>query len=106
MFDLLVGTAFASEAAPQPSILEVAGLPLAMLMIMYFLVIRPQQKKMKEQQSLIEGLKAGDEVVTSGGIIGKVKSVADNFVTLEVGSNTFLKVIKSNISSSTKVKAK
>ncbi len=95
----LMDVAYAQAAKPaQPSIVEIIVMPLAFLLIMYFLVIRPQQKRHKEQQALITGLKVGDEVVTSGGIIGRVKAVADQFVTVEAGTNTFLKVQKSNIS--------
>lgn len=101
--NLFVGTAYAAEAqAQQPGLMDMMILPLAFLMIMYFLIIRPQQKKAKEHATLLEGLKPGDEVVTTGGIIGRVKSVADKFVTVEVSSNTFIKVIKGNISTSTK----
>lgn len=89
----------ATDAAPKgPSLMEILPMPLGLLAIMYFLIIRPQQKKVKEQADLISNLKAGDEVVTNGGIIGKVKSVADAFVTLEVASNTAIKVTKSSIS--------
>jgi preprotein translocase subunit YajC len=69
---------------------------------MYFMIIRPQQKKAKEQADLLNNLKAGDEVVTSGGIIGKVRSVAESFVTLEVANNTAIKVMKNNVSALTK----
>ncbi len=103
MFNLLATTAYAAgEQAQQPSILDMMLLPAAFLVIMYFLIIRPQQRKTKDHQKLLETLKSGDEVVTSGGIIGRVKSVADGFVTLEVGSNTFLKVIKAHIAGLTK----
>ena len=64
---------------------------------MYFFIIRPQQKKAKEVNELLSNLKAGDEVVTSGGLIGKVRSVADGFVSLEVAANTTVKVMKPNI---------
>jgi preprotein translocase subunit YajC len=70
---------------------------------MYFLVIRPQQKKAKEHQALLTTLKVGDEVVTTGGIIGRIKAIADAFVTLEAGPNTTLKVQKSHIAAAPKV---
>ena len=98
---LLSATAFAQEAgaaAPKsPSMLEVLVMPLGFLVIMYFFIIRPQQKKAKEVNELLSNLKAGDEVVTSGGLIGKVRSVADGFVSLEVAANTTVKVMKPNI---------
>ncbi len=97
-----VAMAQASGKPAQPSIIEILIMPLAFIVIMYFLVIRPQQKKAKEHQNLLSQLKVGDEVVTSGGIIGRIKSIADQFVTLEAGSNTFLKVQKSHINAAPK----
>jgi preprotein translocase subunit YajC len=64
---------------------------------MYFFMIRPQQKRAREHQAFISALKAGDEVVTSGGIIGRVKSVAEGFVNVEVAGDTVIKVLKSAI---------
>lgn len=105
-FVVLAGTAMAQAegaAAPKgPSLLEMIGMPLGFLMIMYFFIIRPQQKKAREQSDLITNLKAGDEVVTSGGIIGKVRTVAEAFVTIEVANNTAIKVLKSNVTGLTK----
>jgi len=101
----LVGTALAQAApgvAPKgPSIVELFALPLGFLIIMYFFIIRPQQRKAKEHQQLLSGLKVGDEVVTTGGIIGKVRSVADSFVTME-SMNSQFKVLKSNVQALTK----
>lgn len=101
LVDIAYGQA---QKSGQPSTIEILVMPLAFIVIMYFLVIRPQQKKAKEQQALITGLKVGDEVVTSGGIIGRIKSVADAFITLEAGPNTILKVQKTHISSAPKLK--
>lgn len=98
-------TALAQEAtktAAQPSMLEMLVMPVGFLFIMYFLIIRPQARKAKEHQSLVANLKAGDEVVTSGGIIGRVKSVAEQFVTVEIASNTNVKFTKTSILSLTK----
>lgn len=92
--------------AAQPSTLEILIMPLAFIVIMYFLVIRPQQKKTKEHQALLTALKVGDEVVTTGGIIGRIKAIADSFVTLDAGPNTTLKVQKNHIASGVKAVAK
>lgn len=102
---LVTGVAFAQEAAAgkQPSTLEMAVPFILMAVFMYFILLRPQSKKAKEHQQLISNLKAGDEVVTSGGIIGRVKSVAENFVTIDAGS-TSLKVMKSHVTGLTKPK--
>jgi preprotein translocase subunit YajC len=87
----------AEAAAKSPSIVEMLAMPLGFLVIMYFMIILPQQKKAKEHAALLGGLKAGDEVVTTGGIIGKIRSVADSFVTIEVANNTAIKVLKQNV---------
>ncbi len=64
-------------------------LPLiAMFAILYFLMIRPQMKKAKEHKALIAGLQKGDEVITQGGLTGKVTAIGDNYVRIEVGSNS------------------
>ncbi len=106
MIQLFTDVAFAQAAGKpaQPSFFEILVMPAALLVIMYLFVIRPQQKKAKDQLSLIEGLKVGDEVVTSGGIIGRIKSIADQFVTLEASTNTLLKIQKNHITSAPKAK--
>jgi preprotein translocase subunit YajC len=60
-------------------------------------MIRPQQIRAKEHQAFLSALKAGDEIVTSGGIIGRVKSVAEGFVSVEIAGDTVIKVLKSAI---------
>lgn len=91
------GEATATPSAKGPSLFETMLLPLGFLVIMYFLMIRPQQKKVREQQDFLTKLKAGDEVLTSGGIIGRVRSVAETFVTVEISANTAIKVLKANV---------
>ncbi len=100
---LFIGSAMAQgqTAAAQPSTLEMLIMPLGFLLIFYFFIIRPQSKKHKDQQALLSSLKPGDEVITSGGIIGRVKSVADTFVTIDTGGSS-LKVVKEHISANTK----
>jgi preprotein translocase subunit YajC len=78
------------------------AMPVGFLFIMYFFIIRPQQKKAKDQSDLLTNLKAGDEVVTTGGIIGKVRAVAEAFVTMEVANNVAIKVVKSHVTGLTK----
>jgi preprotein translocase subunit YajC len=66
--------------------------------IMYFLMIRPQQKKMKEHQGMLEALRRGDQVVTAGGLIGKVVKVKDdNEVELELAEGVKVRVVKTTI---------
>jgi len=65
--------------------------------VFYFLLFRPQQKRAREHQNLVSKLASGDEVVTSGGVLGKVVEVGDTFVTLEVADGVRLKVQKVQI---------
>lgn len=71
---------------------------ILMIAIFYFLLIRPQQKKQKEQDAWLKSLKKGDEVVTSGGVIGRISGLTDNTVTLEVQEKVRIKVLRSSIS--------
>ena len=75
--------------------------PIVMMVVMfgifYFLLIRPQAKKQKEHQAMLSKIAAGDEVVTSGGILGRVIEVGDNFITLEIADNVRIKVQKFQI---------
>ena len=105
LFPVAMAQEAAQAAASTPSMVEMLVMPAVFLMIMYFLIIKPQQRKAKEQNELLTNLKAGDEVVTSGGIIGKIKSVADTYVTLEIANNTSVKVLKANVSALTKAPA-
>ena len=70
---------------------------IAMFVLMYFLLIRPQQKRAKEHKKLLNELKNGDEVVTNGGVIGKVTSVDESFATIEISDGVIVKVQKQGI---------
>ena len=72
-------------------------MPIALIAIMYFLMIRPQMKRAKEHRSMLDKLSKGDEVITSGGIAGTVTDIGDNFVTLEVADNVRVRVQKGAI---------
>ena len=70
---------------------------LAMFAIFYFLLIRPQQKRAKQHKEMIDAIKAGDQVVTAGGIHGKVVAVQDKAVTLEIATGVRIKVNRVSI---------
>ena len=73
-------------------------LPLVlMFVVMYFLMIRPQQKRAKEQRAMMDALAKGDEVVTAGGILGRVTKVADAYVTVEMAAGTEVVIQKSSV---------
>ncbi len=84
-----------TAAAADPSGGLMQFLPMiAMFAILWFLMIRPQMKKAKEHRALLGALQKGDEVVTQGGIVGKVTKVGENYVTIEVAANTEIVVQK------------
>jgi preprotein translocase subunit YajC len=66
--------------------------------IMYFLMIRPQQKRLKEHREMVAGLRRGDTVVTSGGIIGKVTKVEDQEIQVEIADGVRIKLVRSTVS--------
>ncbi len=86
------------QAAGQSGLLGLL-FPIFLIVAFYFILIRPQQKRAKEQKQLIEALKKGDEVVTSGGVLGRITEVGENFVQLEVAEGLQLKVQKQAVSS-------
>jgi preprotein translocase subunit YajC len=83
--DAYAQAAGAASASPGFT-LESLALPAVMIVAFYFVLIRPQQKRAKEQRTMMEALKSGDEVITSGGLLGRVSKVVDQYVTIEVGN--------------------
>ncbi len=82
--DFFIQNAWAQEAAPQGDP-WMSMLPLVIVFIVfYFLLIRPQQKRQKEHKEMVGKMAIGDEVVTAGGVLGKVTEVKDNFVRVEI----------------------
>lgn len=70
---------------------------IALFAIMYFFMIRPQQKKQKEIQKMRESLKVGDKVITAGGVLGKIKDINDATFTVEIAENVRIKVDKASV---------
>ena len=81
----------AGSAGPQGGLLTFLPM-IALFVIFYFLLIRPQQKRQKEHKAMLEAVGKGDEIVTMGGLLGKVVDLNDNFITLEVAKGTNVKV--------------
>ncbi|MGB8681493.1 MAG: preprotein translocase subunit YajC [Candidatus Binatus sp.] len=111
---LFEGTAWAQAAAANPAdapsfvqqLMTGPGPIMALVVaVMYFLVFRPQNKKAQEQAKMLSGLKRNDEVVTTGGIIGRIQDVGDKVITLEVAPNVRLKVERSQVASISNYKA-
>ncbi|WP_092021788.1 preprotein translocase subunit YajC [Marinobacter zhejiangensis] len=91
----LPGVAMAQEAAPGQmgaigQIIFFAGF----ILIFYLLIWRPQSKRAKEHKALMSGLNKGDEIVTSGGVAGKITKVSDDFIVVEIADNVEIKVQK------------
>ena len=96
--DLLIPTAQAQTAgAPQGDPMMSWLLLGGMFVLFYFLLIRPQQKRAKEHKQMVDGLKPGDEVVTGGGVLGRVSAVNEQFASVEVAPNTVLKIQRHSI---------
>jgi preprotein translocase subunit YajC len=73
-------------------------LPAAFIGIFYFLLIRPQQKQQKDHRAMVDSLAVGNEIVTGGGVLGKVTELGEQFVTVEIADGVTVKVQKSSIS--------
>jgi preprotein translocase subunit YajC len=96
--DFFINSAHAQAAGGgAQSMLGTLLLPVLLLVVFYFLLIRPQNKKAKEQRDMLSKIAAGDEVATSGGILGKVVEVGDQFVTLEIANDVNIKLQKYQI---------
>lgn len=86
-----------AAAAEQPDPLMSLILPIGLVVLFYFFLIRPQSKRQKEQRQMIADLQKGEEVLTSGGILGKITDMNENFITLEIANNVSLTIQKSAV---------
>ena len=90
--DFLIASAHAQDAAAQPGGL-MSFLPLILIFaVFYFMLIRPQMKRAKEHRNLVASLSKGDEIVTNGGLLGKIVDLNDSFVTVELAENVQIKL--------------
>ena len=95
---MFISNAYAAGASTGSDLMSF--LPLIIIFVLFFfMIIRPQMKAAKEQRAMIAALQKGDEVITSGGIVGKVSKVADAFVTIEIAANTEITVQKQAVQS-------
>ncbi|MDH5388237.1 MAG: preprotein translocase subunit YajC [Gammaproteobacteria bacterium] len=85
--------AAAGQADPLASLI----LPIGLVVLFYFFLIRPQSKRQKEHKEMVSGLQKGEEVITSGGLLGKITNVGENFVTMEISKDACIHVQKNSI---------
>ena len=94
-----IALAQAAPTGPAPSPLLQMVPILVVMGIMYFLMIRPQMRKQKAHQEFLTKLKRGDEVLTTGGILGRIEGLTDLYITLEIAQGVRIKIVRSQIAS-------
>lgn len=97
MLDFLIAPAYAQAAAAQPNVFMQFAPLIFLVVLFYFMLIRPQMKRSKEMREMLTKLAKGDEVITSGGMAGVLRDLGENFVTVEVADNVSVKMQKSAI---------
>lgn len=101
MLLIFTSAAFAADAAAstggQQGLLSMLPIFLILIFFMYFMIIRPQAKRAKDQKNLVTGLQVGDEVITSGGILGKIEKMSADFVVLTVAEGVNINIQKNAI---------
>jgi preprotein translocase subunit YajC len=100
LIDFLITPAYAQSAPASPFGGDLmAFLPMvAIFVVFYFLLIRPQQKKAKEAKAMLDALQKGDEVVTAGGILGRISKLGDQYVNVEIAAGTEITVQRGAVS--------
>lgn len=96
--DFIIQNAYAQGAQSEGSSTSFIIMMALMFGAFYFLLIRPQQKKQKAHTELVSGLKVGDEVLTGGGMLGKITAVSEHYVVVKISENTEIKLQKSSVS--------
>ncbi len=97
---MFISNAYAEAAAPVQGGGIIEFLPLvALVAVFYFLVLRPQSKRAKEQKAMVEALQRGDEVITTGGVVGRVNKVYEQYVGVELAENIEITVQKTAVQS-------
>ena len=96
--DFLIPSAMAqSGAAQEPSMLA-SLIPLVLIIVIFwFLLIRPQMKRNKEHRALVSGLSVGDEIITAGGLLGRITSVGESFVTVRLADKMEVKLQRHSV---------
>jgi preprotein translocase subunit YajC len=96
--DFLIQNAYAQDAASGGGFSPIL-IMVAFIALMYFMMIRPQQKRQKEHAALVGALKVGDEILTTGGILGIITGISDHYAIVKIAENTEIKIQKSSVAS-------
>ena len=96
--DFLIQSAYAQGAQPSGGFSPIL-IMVVFIALMYFMMIRPQQKRQKEHAQLVANLKVGDEVMTSGGILGVITGISDHYAVVKIAENTEIKIQKASVAS-------
>jgi len=98
---LFVSDAWATNGAPSTGLagdpLASMILPIGLIVLFYFFLIRPQSKRHKQHKEMVSALQKGEEVVTTGGLLGKITNVGENFITLEISKDVFIQVQRNSV---------
>ena len=100
LLDLLIAPAYAQAAAPAPGPGGdlMAFLPMVLIFVVfYFLLLRPQQKRAKETRAMLSALQKGDEVVTAGGIVGRISKLGEQYAAIEIANGVEINVQRSAV---------
>jgi len=95
---MLISPAYAQAGGAMGGGFESMILILLMFGVLYFMMIRPQMKRAKEQKAMIEALQKGDEVITAGGLLGRITKLSEGYITLEIANNVEVQVQRPAIS--------
>jgi preprotein translocase subunit YajC len=98
MLNFFINDAWAQAAPAQGGGASFIIMMVVFIAIFYFILIRPQSKQAKEHKAMIESLSKGDEIVTNGGILGRINKIGDNFISLEIAEDLEIKIQKHAVS--------
>ncbi|HDN25797.1 MAG TPA: preprotein translocase subunit YajC [Thioploca sp.] len=95
--DFFIQNALASAAPSSDTGIINLVMLVVLFVVFYFLLIRPQTKRAKEHRQMVDSVAKGDEIVTNGGVLGRIINLGDNFIVLEIATNTEIKVQRQSI---------
>lgn len=105
MFSVMAFAQEAAQAVKGPNLFEQMVPFIFLFVILWFLMIRPQQKKFKVHQDFLSKMRRGDEVLTAGGVFGRIEGITEKFVTLEIADGVRIRILKNQIASPVKEEA-